>query len=99
METLKNDLKKIMSGSAGLVKGAGPLQVPSWRFPEKMAISLDIEEVLKRDMKDGAENHNLLLELIIDRCFELLPLMSNDILLFLQIAICFTVLLAWIRRK
>ena len=69
METLKSDLKKIVLGSADLLSRAGPLQAPSWKFPEKLAVSLDLEGSL-RDGLNHAEpvyNHLFFLELVIDR--------------------------------
>lgn len=65
METLRSDLKKILLGSADLLNRAGSLQAPSWKFPEKLAISLDVEGALKADKADSS--HLLVLELIIDR--------------------------------
>ena len=48
------------------------LQVPSWRFPEKLATSLDAEELVRRTSHCGSERedcstHALLLELTVDR--------------------------------
>ena len=66
METLKNDLLKIVQGSLELNGKSGPLQAPSWRFPEKLAGSVDIDEALKA-LPLVADSHVFLLELIIDR--------------------------------
>jgi len=48
------------------------LQVPSWRFPEKLASSLEAEELVKGASHCGSERedwstHALLLELTVDR--------------------------------
>lgn len=64
METVRSDLKKILLGSADLLNRAGSLQAPSWKFPEKLAVSLDVEEAL-REGQD--EPHSFILELVIDR--------------------------------
>lgn len=70
METLKSELFKIVQGSAELVCKAGSLQVPSWRFPEKLAISLDVDKTLKEGPSASATDKDIfLLELIIDRSF------------------------------
>lgn len=64
METLRSDLKKILTGSAELVSRAKSLQAPSWRFPEKLAVSLNLEDCLKQEV---SHHSKLLLELVIDR--------------------------------
>lgn len=61
--TLRTELKKILTGSADLVNRAGSLQSPSWKFPEKLAISLDVEGALK-----AGDSHSHVLELVVDRC-------------------------------
>ena len=63
METLRGELKKILVGSADLVKRAGSLQFPSWKFPEKLAVSVDVEGALNAE-----DSHSLVLELVVDRC-------------------------------
>lgn len=70
METLRNDLKKILLGSADLLSRAGSLQAPSWKFPEKLAVALDVEGVLKEGLNHD-DNHFFILELVIDRCYKL----------------------------
>ncbi len=67
METLRSDLKKISLGSAELVSRAKTLQAPSWKFPEKLAVTLDLEGTLKDGLKKDKDNHSFLLELVIDR--------------------------------
>ena len=67
METLRGDLKKISRGSAELVSRASLLQAPSWKFPEKLAVTLDVDEALKDGLKQETNAHNFLLELVVDR--------------------------------
>lgn len=70
METLRSELKKVLLGSADLVSRAGPLQSPSWKFPEKLAISLDVERALEEEKgskDDKAQSHVFILELVVDR--------------------------------
>lgn len=68
METLVSDLKKIVLGSADLVGRAGSLQSPSWRFPEKLAVSLDVGKALEGGTTlDKTSSHFFVLELVIDR--------------------------------
>ena len=64
METAKSELKKIVTGFAELLKKSGPLEAPSWRFPEQLSTSVNIEEVLK---SEKGSSHEFILELIIDR--------------------------------
>ena len=66
METLRSDLLKVVQGSTELVRKAGNMQVPSWRFPEKLAVSLDVEETLKEG-PSGVNSNIFFLELLIDR--------------------------------
>lgn len=66
METLVTDLKKIVLGSADLISRASSLQSPSWKFPEKLAISLDVGRALE-EKDDRANSHPFVLELVIDR--------------------------------
>lgn len=64
METLVPDLKKIVLGSADLIRRASSLKSPSWKFPEKLAVSLDVGRALEeRDEKATP----FVLELVIDR--------------------------------
>jgi hypothetical protein len=68
METLVSDLKKIVQGSAGLVGGISALQSPSWKFPEKLAVSLNVEKALESAATlDRPSSHLFVLELVIDR--------------------------------
>lgn len=66
METLKNDLVKVAQTSLELSGKVGTVQAPSWRFPEKIAASVNIEEALK-GLPQSADSHVFLLELIVDR--------------------------------
>ena len=66
METRKSELLKIVQGSSELVKKAGNIQLPSWRFPEKLAVLLDVEETLKGG-PSGIDKNVFFLELLIDR--------------------------------
>lgn len=76
IESLKSDLRSIQSGLKEVLLACNKresLQVPSWRFPEKLAASLDTDEML-RDLaySSGREDmncsaHVLLLELVVDR--------------------------------
>ena len=70
METLRTDLKKISLGSAELVNRARSLPAPSWKFPEKLAVTLDLEGTLKEGLTQDVDNHRFLLELVIDRYLE-----------------------------
>ena len=76
IESLKSDLRSIKSGLKEVLLACTKresLQVPSWRFPEKLAASLDTDEML-RDLAYSSSSedmncstHVLLLELVVDR--------------------------------
>lgn len=71
MESLKSDLKSVQGVIKDLVTNlGGELPVASWKFPEKLAASLDPLEVLQSHDVEGArpgENRTLLMELLVDR--------------------------------
>jgi len=81
IESLKSDLRSIQSGLKDVLLACTKresLQVPSWRFPEKLAASLDTDEML-RDLAYSSSSedmncstHVLLLELVVDRLVLLL---------------------------
>ena len=67
METLKNDLLKIVRGCLEVNGKVGPpLQAPSWRFPEKLASSVAVEECLK-ESRSASDSKVFILELLVDR--------------------------------
>ena len=76
IESLKSDLRSIKSGLKEVLLACTKresLEVPSWRFPEKLAASLDTDEML-RDLAYSSSSedmncstHVLLLELVVDR--------------------------------
>lgn len=78
MEALKSDLRGAQTAVKELLAraegGGGALKrVPSWRFPEKPAASLNAEELAREVTHSGADSeadcksHVLLLELVVDR--------------------------------
>ena len=74
IDSLRSDVLTIHNASKDVLTKAGELKVPSWRFPEKLSTSIDVDTLLK-DLcysnshdKDCA-SHVLLLELIVDRSF------------------------------
>ena len=77
MEILKNDLRVIQGALREVLGAAGSkLSVPSWKFPSKQAVEVDIEEVLKncesRSTEEGKDVGHMqwqlhLLELVVDR--------------------------------
>lgn len=74
---MKSDVLAIHNATKGVLAKTGDLQVPSWRFPEKLSTSVDVEALLK-DLRYTASHdndcaaHMLLLELTIDRLLLLL---------------------------
>ena len=75
MEVLKNDLKAIQGGIKEVLGVSGyALSVPSWKFPSKQAVEIDIDEVLKSHTaavgEGEADRHKqqfYLVELVVDR--------------------------------
>ena len=77
MDMLKNDLRAIQGGIREVLGASGGrLSVPSWKFPSKQAVEVDIDEVLKNCASSTctAEGEDVghvqqlyLLELIVDR--------------------------------
>lgn len=69
MDAFRNDLKNIQGGLKELLSKVGPIEVPSWRFPEKTATSVNLEEVLKGVGPTGGDSSSkvLVLELLVDR--------------------------------
>ena len=48
--------------------GTPSLSVPSWRYPERLAITIDVNEILSKTSNMTAEEHRILsLELLVDR--------------------------------
>ena len=64
---LRQDLLTLQSSIREISGKAKKIHVPSWRFPEKLAVDVDVETVLKASQNEGEENAMLLLELMIDR--------------------------------
>ena len=71
MDNLKSDLKSVQGVIADLLtRLGGDLSAASWRFPERLAASLDPHQVLKereRENEGLGDNRQLLLELLVDR--------------------------------
>lgn len=48
--------------------GTPSLSVPSWRYPERLAITIDVNEILSKTSDMTTEEHHILsLELLVDR--------------------------------
>lgn len=84
IDSLKSDLRGIQGGLKEVLlafTNREGLQVPSWRFPERLAVSLDTEEVLRNVVSStGSEERNysahvLLLELVVDRYSALIQIL------------------------
>lgn len=71
MESLKSDLKNVQSVIKDLLgQLSGDMSVASWRFPQKLAVTLDPQEVLlSRDCEEEevGDRKILLMELLVDR--------------------------------
>ena len=72
MESLQNDIKDLQWAIIDICSRTGPLQCPSWKFPDKMSADLDIEELLEmysfsEDEEECQVAHIALYDLVIDR--------------------------------
>ena len=65
---LRQDLLTLQSSVRELLGKSKKIQVPSWRFPEKLASEVDVETALTTSHNEAVEGSALLLlELTIDR--------------------------------
>ena len=72
MESLQTDVRDIQSCVADIISRTGPVQCTSWKFPDKKACDLDIEDLLdlysySDDEEERQVAHIALYELVIDR--------------------------------
>ncbi|XP_041348129.1 coiled-coil domain-containing protein 157-like [Gigantopelta aegis] len=72
MESLQNDIKDLQWAITDVCSHTGPLQCPSWKFPDKTSDQLDIEELLEmysfsQDEEECQVAHIALYDLVIDR--------------------------------
>lgn len=72
LESLRTDVSDIQWAISGIISRAGPVEVASWKFPDKQSADLNIEELLdlysySDDAEDNQVAHIALYELVIDR--------------------------------
>lgn len=72
LESLKQDVNDVQATVGDLLSRVGPVRSPSWKYPDKIACELDIEELLERYSYSNDEDqcklsHIILFELLIDR--------------------------------
>lgn len=72
LESLEQDITDVQTTVLDLLSRVGPVQSPSWKYPDKIACELDIEELLERYSHSNDEDHCklshiILFELLIDR--------------------------------
>ncbi|KAM9622190.1 coiled-coil domain-containing protein 157 isoform 2-T2 [Trichechus inunguis] len=78
MDSLRKDLTDLQGTIVDVVSRAGPVQFPSWKFPDRMACDLDMVDLLEHydhvpsDPEFTQLSHAVLLELVIDRLLLLL---------------------------
>ena len=75
MESLQTDVRDIQSCVADIISRTGPVQCTSWKFPDKRACDLDIEDLLdlygySDDAEERQVAHIALYELVIDRYYQ-----------------------------
>ncbi|OWF50254.1 coiled-coil domain-containing protein 157-like [Mizuhopecten yessoensis] len=81
LESLKQDITDLQWAISEIVSRIGPVQQPSWKFPDKLSCDLDIEDLLELySFSDDAEEcqvaHIALYELVIDRFVYLMQTLS-----------------------
>ncbi|MEQ2191585.1 hypothetical protein XENOCAPTIV_030673, partial [Xenoophorus captivus] len=73
IKSLRKDVVDIQSAIVDVVSRTGPVRYTSWKFPDKLACSLDMVALLgEYDFVDGEDAYNqhshiVLLELVVDR--------------------------------
>ncbi|XP_008936725.1 PREDICTED: coiled-coil domain-containing protein 157, partial [Merops nubicus] len=78
MQSLRADLRDLQAAIADVSSRVGAVRVPSWKFPNKAACDVDMEELLElydyteQDPEFTQHSHVVLLELVIDRLLLLL---------------------------
>lgn len=82
MESLQRDVRDIQTCVADIISRVGPVQSTSWKFPDKIASDLDIEDLLdlysySEDVEERQVAHIALYELVIDRLVLLLHAMAS----------------------
>jgi len=65
-EMLRHDLRAVQNALGEVLSCVQP-KVPSWRFPERLAAGLELEDVLSSKDESSESNRVLLLEVIVDR--------------------------------
>ncbi|XP_017711088.1 PREDICTED: coiled-coil domain-containing protein 157 isoform X3 [Rhinopithecus bieti] len=78
MDSLRTDLTDLQGAIVDVFSRAGPVDFPSWKFPDRMACDLDMVALLEHydhvpgDPEFTQLSHAVLLELVIDRLLLLL---------------------------
>ncbi|XP_060064731.1 coiled-coil domain-containing protein 157-like [Ylistrum balloti] len=81
LESLKQDVSDLQWAIGEIVSRIGPVQHPSWKFPDKLSCDLDIEDLLdlysySDDTEECQVAHIALYELVIDRFVYLMQTLS-----------------------
>lgn len=72
LDSLSKDVSSMQETINSIVKKTGRFQFASWKFPSKIAIDLDVAELLEdysycNDEDSNKLSHIILFELVIDR--------------------------------
>lgn len=83
LESLKQDVNDVQTTVMDLLSRVGHLRSPSWKYPDKVACELDIDELLERYSYSSDEDHCklshiILFELLIDRYFFIQIILYNN---------------------
>ncbi|ESO02701.1 hypothetical protein HELRODRAFT_161995 [Helobdella robusta] len=74
IDSLTYDIQDVQTIISEIVSKIGTLNYTSWKFPDKLACSVNIEELVKhysfsKNQEDNQTSHIMLFELLIDRLF------------------------------
>ena len=73
IESLHNDVSDLQAVVVDVFSRTGPVTQPSWKYPDKAASNIHMDELLEiyvytDDEEERQVAHIVLLELVIDRC-------------------------------
>ncbi|CAC5396967.1 unnamed protein product [Mytilus coruscus] len=83
IESLRNDIKDLQWAISDIVSRVGPVEQPSWKFPDKNSGDIDINYLLElydfddEDSEGSQVAHIALYELVIDRFIYLVQTLSS----------------------
>ena len=72
IDSLRSDVADLQTSIVDISSRVGPVRYPSWKYPDRKSIDVDVKELLKEhdyseDVEERQVAHVVLLELVIDR--------------------------------